>query len=144
LPLRLARPVTTMNPDHLTTKEIPQGEYEIFAHEAKRDDLKQRLYDIYLSLNTVKKFGTMNTYKDELLEKICYTDLVYDRINKKLDLKLSKDEIEEMILITIKETDESEFYRKGKNIYIVNKDKNIRLTINSFTNRIITADRLSK
>jgi len=86
----------------------------------------------------------MTNYKNELLEKICYTDLVYGRINKKLNLELSKDEIEEMILTIIKETDESEFHKKGKNIYIANKDKNIRLTINSFTNRIITADRLSK
>lgn len=36
------------------------------------------------------------------------------------------------------------FIKKGKNIYITNKEKNIRLTINSFTNRIITVDKLSK
>lgn len=84
----------------------------------------------------------MNNYKKEILDKICYTDLVYQRINKKLNLGLSKDKIEEMIFAIIKETDEAEFQKIGKNIYITNKEKNVRLTINSFTNRIITADRI--
>ncbi len=85
----------------------------------------------------------MTNYKEEILEKICYTDLVYGRINKKLNLELSKDKIERMILTIIRDTDESGFIKKGKNIYITNKDINIRLTINSFTNRIITADKLN-
>ncbi|PKQ65229.1 DUF3781 domain-containing protein [Labilibaculum manganireducens] len=82
-------------------------------------------------------------YKKEILENICYTDLVYGRINKKLNLALSKDQIEKMILTIIKETDEIEFHKKGKNIYINNMDRNIRLTINSFTNRIITAAKIN-
>ncbi len=83
-------------------------------------------------------------YKSEILDKICYTDLVYERINKKINKQLSKDQIEEMIFLIIKETDDSGFYKKGKNIYITNENRNIRLTINSYTNRIITADRLNK
>ncbi len=83
-------------------------------------------------------------YKSEILDKICYTDLVYERINKKLGIHLSKDQIEEMIYTIIKETNESAFYKKGKNIYITNYNRNVRLTINSYTNRIITADRLKK
>ena len=43
----------------------------------------------------------------------------------------------------ISETDEAEFQKTGKNIYITNNERNIRLTINSYTNRIITADRLN-
>jgi len=86
----------------------------------------------------------MNNYKKEILDKICYTDLVYGRINKKLNKELSKDKIEEMVSAVIKETDESEFYKKGKNIYITNNERNVRLTINSYTNRIITADKLKK
>jgi hypothetical protein len=86
----------------------------------------------------------MNDYKQIILEKIGYTDLVYGRINKKLNIELSKDKIEEMIVEIIRETDLSEFRKTGKNIYITNKDKNVRLTINSYTNRIITADRLDK
>lgn len=86
----------------------------------------------------------MTNYKDEILENICYTDLVYGRINKKLNMELSKDKIEEMILTIIRETDELDFYKNGKNIYLTNKNRDIRLTINSFTNRIITADKLNK
>jgi hypothetical protein len=86
----------------------------------------------------------MNVYKKVVLDKLCYTDLVYERINKKLKINLLKDNIEEMILEIIKETDESEFYKKGKNIYIFNHERNVRLTINSYTNRIITVDNINK
>ncbi|MCZ2126737.1 MAG: DUF3781 domain-containing protein [Anaerolineales bacterium] len=42
------------------------------------------------------------------------------------------------------ETDESDFIKTGKNIYVTNENRNIVLTINSYTNRIITADKLSE
>lgn len=83
-------------------------------------------------------------YKKEILSKICYTELVYSRINKKLNLELSKQEIENLISKTLSETDESEFQKKGKNVYVTNTERNIRLTINSYTNRIITADKLNE
>ena len=86
----------------------------------------------------------MNNYKKEILDKICYTDRVYERINKKLNMELSNDKIEKMILALLKETNESEYRKTGKNIYITNNERNVRLTINSHTNRIITADRLKK
>ena len=86
----------------------------------------------------------MNTYKKEILNNICYTELVYGRINKKLNLELSKQEIETLINSILLETNDSEFKKKGKNIYITNNERNIRLTINSYTNRIITADRLNR
>lgn len=86
----------------------------------------------------------MNNYKIGILKNICYTKLVYGRINKKLNLELSKEKIEEFILTIINETDEIEFDKKGKNIYISNNEKNIMLTINSYTNRIITADKINK
>ena len=86
----------------------------------------------------------MEDYKTEILNKICYTDLVYERINKKLHIQLSKDEIEKMIYGIIEETDKTRFQKIGKNIYITNENRNVRLTINSYTNRIITADRLNK
>lgn len=86
----------------------------------------------------------MPNYKKVILDKLCYTVLVYGRINKKLKINLSKDKIEELITTVILETDENEFIKTGKNIYITNKKRNILLTINSFTNRIITADKLKK
>ncbi|MGD9994533.1 MAG: DUF3781 domain-containing protein [Salinivirgaceae bacterium] len=86
----------------------------------------------------------MHDYKTEILDKICYTDLVYFRINKKLNIQLQKDEIEKMIYKIIEETDKMKFQKTGKNIYITNNYRNVRLTINSNTYRIITADRLNK
>ena len=85
----------------------------------------------------------MCNYKQEIIDKICYTELVYQRINKKLTIELSKDNIEKMISEILKETDELNYQKKGKNIYITNNEKHIRLTINSYTNRIITADKLN-
>lgn len=86
----------------------------------------------------------MSNYKKVILEKLCYTELVYGRINKKLEINLSKDKIEELITTVIMETDEQDFIKTGKNIYITNENRNIMLTINSYTNRIITADKLNK
>jgi len=86
----------------------------------------------------------MQNYKKEILDKICYTELVYGRINKKLKKELSKDKIEKMISEIISETEETKFQKTGKNIYITNNQRNVRLTINSYTNRIITADKLNK
>ena len=86
----------------------------------------------------------MNNYKNEILEKICYTKLVYGRIKKKLNIEFSNDKVEELILAIILKTDETDFQKIGKNIYITNNDENIKLTINSNTNRIITADKLNR
>jgi len=82
--------------------------------------------------------------KEEILKNICYTDLVYERINKKLDINFSKEQIEVLILKILQETDENFISRKGKNYYVVNSKKNIKLTINSNTFRIITADKIKK
>ncbi|KJF41757.1 DUF3781 domain-containing protein [Draconibacterium sediminis] len=84
----------------------------------------------------------MKSLKNEIAKKICYTDLVYGRINKKLKIELPNDKIEEMVCSIINETDETNFQLKGKNFYITNKTRNVRLTINKNTFRIITADRL--
>ncbi len=84
----------------------------------------------------------MNINKEEILNKLCYTELVYERINKKLNRKLSKCEIEEMLFDDIKETHESFFQRTGKNIYVSNFEKKIKITINANTYRIITVDKI--
>ena len=82
--------------------------------------------------------------KKEILANLCYTERVYERINKKLDTTLSKGEIETLISTILKETDHSNFSKTGKNFYITNQKRNIRLTINANTFRIITVDLLSK
>ena len=80
--------------------------------------------------------------KKLILGKICYTDLVYGRINKKLLTSLTRSQIEEMIFMAIKETSLDNFQKQGKNYYISNTKKNIKITINSSTYRVITADKL--
>jgi biotin synthase-related radical SAM superfamily protein len=94
------------------------------------------IVDIYLPIK-------MNRYKEEILNRICCTELVYGKINKKLNLELSKQKIETLISTILSETEKSEFQKKGKNIYITNNERNIRLTINTYTNRIITVDKLN-
>ncbi len=84
----------------------------------------------------------MSINKVEILNKICYTELVYERINKKLNSRLLKSEIETLILNIIRETSEGFFQRIGKNIYVTSAEKSIRITINSNTYRIITVDRI--
>ena len=86
----------------------------------------------------------MKNYKKEIIDKICYTELVYRRINKKLKIDFTNDKIEELVLAIISETDEHKFIKNGKNIYITDNFGSIRLTINSYTHRIITADKLNK
>ena len=85
----------------------------------------------------------MNVNKQIILENICYTELVYQRINKKLDVKFSKEQIEEYMLKILKESDISFFTKTGKNFYVVNTENNIRITINSNTFRIITVDKIT-
>lgn len=75
--------------------------------------------------------------KTEILNNICYTELVYDRINKKLKSSFSKSEIEIMLFNIIRETEEASFQKVGKNFYVTNSDKNIQITINSNTFRVI-------
>ncbi len=76
--------------------------------------------------------------KDEILNKICYTELVYGRINKKLGLNLDQKHIEDLIFRSIKETSEGHITKKGKNYYVANERENIQITINSNTFRVIT------
>jgi hypothetical protein len=86
----------------------------------------------------------MKINKKEILENVCYTELVYGRINKKLNIQLSKKQTEEFVYEILKETGEQFYLKNGKKYYIENINNNVRLTINSNSFRIITADRLQK
>jgi len=77
--------------------------------------------------------------KKDILRNVCYTELVYGRINKKLKTQFNKDEIEEFIFKVLEETDENDYSRVGKNYYVLNNKHNVRITINSNTYRVITA-----
>ncbi len=80
--------------------------------------------------------------KKNILKNICYTDQVYLRINKKLNIRLSNKQIEELIFNILNGTDVKYYSKIGKNFYIMNTDNNIRITINSNTFRVITVDKL--
>jgi hypothetical protein len=82
--------------------------------------------------------------KLEILNNICYTELVYERINKKLKSSFSKYDIEKMLFNIIEKTDENYFVKRGKNFYITNIEHNIKITVNSNTYRVITVDTLNK
>ena len=86
----------------------------------------------------------MKIDKAEILSRICYTELVYGRINRKLGINFSKPEIEKLLFDIVKETQEMFFQRIGKNIYVTSLERNIKVTINSSTYRIITVDKLNK
>ena len=82
--------------------------------------------------------------KNEILKKHCYTELVYQRINKKLGTNFSNKESEELIEKVLLETALENYQKIGKNFYISNQEENIKITVNSYTFRIITVDKLMK
>ena len=84
----------------------------------------------------------MKSIKEEILEKHCYTELVYERINKKLGTNFSKKESESFIKNVVAETDITCFKKIGKNFYITSKKQGIKITVNSTTFRIITVDKM--
>jgi len=84
----------------------------------------------------------MSIIKDDIIKNICYTKLVYERINKKLNTDFSKIQIEKFILKILKETEDNSISKIGKNYYITNIENGIKVTINSNTFRIITVDKI--
>ncbi|PVX50982.1 uncharacterized protein DUF3781 [Balneicella halophila] len=57
----------------------------------------------------------MRVDKSQILENICYTKLVYNRIIKKLNAELARKEIQEFIFSCLEKTPETSFQKKGKN-----------------------------
>ena len=84
----------------------------------------------------------LKRYKDEILKNHCYTELVYFRINKKLGRNFSNEESEVFIEKILTETVLENYEKIGKNIYVTNKQHNLKITINSNTFRIITVDKI--
>ena len=86
----------------------------------------------------------MEKNKNEILKNHCYTELVYERINKKLGTKFSKVESEILIKKVLEETGLENYQKIGKNFYISNLKHNLKITVNSNAFRIITVDKLAK
>jgi hypothetical protein len=86
----------------------------------------------------------MTDSKQQIIENLCYTELVYERINKKLSTEFSCRQIELLIDEILKKTDKKFYTKTGKNFYVINTDENIRITINSNTYRVITVDKIEQ
>lgn len=83
----------------------------------------------------------MNNSRKTILGQICYTDLVYGRINKKLKTNMSNDEIEKLVYSVV-ECESNPINKIGKNYYIEDTKTKVRVTVNSHTYRVITADKI--
>ncbi|WP_300559440.1 DUF3781 domain-containing protein [Companilactobacillus sp.] len=77
----------------------------------------------------------------QIMENICYTELVFDRINKKLGTDLNQSEIKSFIQTTLKRHD-CVIEHLGKNYYVTCPSQYIRLTVNASNYRLITVDRI--
>ncbi len=89
-------------------------------------------------------FVVSKSMKETILKNICYTDLVYLRINKKLQTQLERPEIEKLIFTTLSQTEDQYFVKIGKNYYVSNPENKITITINSHTFRVITVSSTRK
>ncbi|MDH6365279.1 hypothetical protein M2139_002292 [Enterococcus sp. PF1-24] len=81
----------------------------------------------------------MTEVRATILDHLCYTELVYGRINKKLKMALNQPEIEKL-MSEIFANPKNQIEKIGKNFYIKDLEGKIRVTINSYTYRVITAD----
>jgi len=77
--------------------------------------------------------------RQEFLDNICYTDLVFGRVNKKLKTNYSIDEIKDLVNQIVSDP-ETTINKQGKNYYLQNKS--IELVVNSFNFRLITTNRI--
>lgn len=80
---------------------------------------------------------------DQIKAHVCYTELVYQRVNKKLAVNLSKAEVETLIISVLDDVATS-VEKLGKNYYVTNLPRQVQLVINSFNYRLITANRLTE
>jgi len=76
--------------------------------------------------------------RQEFLDNICYTALVFERVNKKLRATYTIDEIKNLVHQIIIHP-ETSFTKQGKNYYI--QHETVELVINSFNYRLITANK---
>ena len=94
-------------------------------------------------------YAKLEQLNKELKEELKNKTLNYEKLESSFkDLEnvlLKKDgEIEELIFKVITETEKELFERKGKNVYITNREQNIRITVNQNTFRVITVDLIDK
>lgn len=76
----------------------------------------------------------------QIKEHVCCTELVYQRVNKKLAVDLSKLEIEALV-IAVLDDGATSVEKRGKNYYVTNQSQQVQLVINLFNYRLITMNR---
>ncbi|WP_333781132.1 DUF3781 domain-containing protein [Loigolactobacillus backii] len=84
--------------------------------------------------------SSLNSLKHEITNSVCYTPLVYNRINKKLKEAFTNHQIEDLVKACINDADS--ILKKGKNYYVNCSNPGISLTINANNYRVITANNL--
>lgn len=77
----------------------------------------------------------------ELKNNVCYTVLVYQRVNKKLGTNLTEAGIETLVTNILSDVT-SAIEKRGKNYYVSNQAFQVQLVINSFNTRLITVNAL--
>ncbi|MFT8401761.1 MAG: DUF3781 domain-containing protein [Lentilactobacillus diolivorans] len=80
------------------------------------------------------------TEQQVIANQLCYTELVYQRINKKLIMNLTKVQIERFIYHVVVNADLVE--QRGKNFYIYNNQNRIIVTVNANNYRVITVSKM--
>lgn len=78
---------------------------------------------------------------ETIIDKICYTDLLFDRVNKKLGTQLSPEEIKKWVQLTLHRND-CIVTHQGKNYYVTCPSQQVSLTVNASNYRLITVDRI--
>ncbi|NLR31552.1 DUF3781 domain-containing protein [Levilactobacillus tujiorum] len=76
---------------------------------------------------------------DQIKTQVCYTELVYQRVNKKLAVDLSQAEVEALVIAMLDDVTTS-IEKLGKNYYVANSTRRVQLAINSFNYRLITVN----
>lgn len=77
--------------------------------------------------------------RNTFLQNVCYTPLVFKRVNKKLNTTFSDTDIKKLVNNIINGS-LTTIIKTGKNYYLQNNS--IELVINSFNYRLITANKL--
>ncbi|MFD1454877.1 DUF3781 domain-containing protein [Levilactobacillus lanxiensis] len=75
----------------------------------------------------------------QLKAHVCYTELVYQRVNKKLSVDLSPVDVEALVFAVL-DDDASRVEKLGKNYCVTNSARGVQLVINSINYRLITVN----
>ncbi|HJE86748.1 DUF3781 domain-containing protein [Levilactobacillus brevis] len=80
---------------------------------------------------------------DQIKAQVCYTELVYGRVKKKLAVNLTKAEVGSLVIAVLGDG-ATDVEKLGKNYYVTNSTRRAQLVINSFNYRLITANRVTE